>query len=312
MDIPEIFDIDLFQILADTYNPDFGRENKKNVIGWSELPYGMRKIALKKVHGISGGSNMKTLMGQIMHSAFQQPEPLSLLITSILHETNITPRTLNIIPEYKLKYEIQSEQFLKTDDVMLEGHIDTHTSLFSWELKTTWTYDKYWSKEMVPYHQFQLNGYLGSVHQKWGVLSCINMRAFMNTFHSFKESSEKWSYTLPVHFSQKQFDLSLKKAELIFLEIDNGTANLECPVFDWECKYCDVREQCGKEEIRCSFVDNKNERCKTKMLEWTKCLTDEFLDKPICQNCYEKKTLKRKDYNNIKYKKMYPFEVRYE
>ncbi len=313
MNIPEIFDIDLFQILADAYTNDFERENKKNIIGWSELPYGMRKIALKKIHGIKTESNMKTLMGQIIHETFQQPEALSLLITSILHETDIVPRQLEVVPEYKLKYEIESDKFLTIEDVVLEGHIDTNTSIFPWELKTTWTYDKYWSKEMVPYHQFQLNGYLGSIQKKWGVLSCINMRAFLNTFHSFKESSEKWSYTLPVHFSQKQFDLSIKKAELIFLEIDNNTANLECPVFDWECKYCDVREQCGKTPIRCSFVDNKNQRCTNKMYEWVDCLTEEFLEKPICQNCYENKTRLRKPYNDIKYNgKFYPYEVRYE
>jgi hypothetical protein len=256
---------------------------------------------------------MKTIMGQIMHSALQQPKPLTQLITEILQQTDIIPRKIEVVPEYELQYEVQSDQFLTVKEAhIIEGHIDTFTDIFSWELKTTWTYDKFWSKELAPYYSTQLNGYLGSKGQKWGVLSCINMRAFLNTFKSFEDSSKKWTYNLPVHFNQKQFDLSLKKAELIFLEIDEGTANLECPVFDWECNYCDVQEQCGKEDIRCSFVDKKNDRCKKIMKEWKECLTDEFLDKPICQNCYENKTNKRKEYYKVKYKKMYPYEVRYE
>lgn len=313
MNIPDILDIDLFQILSDRYGSTFARHGNKNIIGWSALPYGMRKIALRKIHRVKSTMDMKKLMGQLMNFVLQEPETLSSVVTSILNETNLKAREIAVVPEYKLSYEVCSDQFIRVQDSkIIEGHVDTYTSLFSWELKTTWVNYSKWSLEIAPHYAVQLNGYLGSMKQEWGVVSCINMRGFMNAFNSFKESSEKWTYNIPVHFSRKQFDLSLKKAELIFLEIDNGTANLECPVFEWECNYCDVREVCGKKEIRCSYVDNVNKQCTKKMFEWEVCLTDAFLSKPICKNCYENKTLKRKPYHEIKYKKMYPYEVRYE
>ena len=313
MNIPEAFNIDIFQILADTYNTEFDRHTKKNIIGWSDLPYGMRKIALRKIHGKPGESNMKTLMGQLMNHVLQNPPALQRVVQEILKTTDIKPRQIRVVPEEELHYEINGEQFVDVKNAkIIEGHIDTYTDIFSWELKTTWNLSKYWSKEMAPHHAIQLNGYLGSKKQEWGVVTCINMRAFMNTFKSFQESSEKWTYNLPVHFNSRQFDLTVKKATLIFKEIDNNTANLECPVYDWECKLCNVREECGKEEIRCTFVDKKGDQCKKVMMEWFDCLTDEFKDKPICQHCYETKTLKRKPYSDMKYTKMYPFEVRYE
>lgn len=313
MNMPDILDVDLFQILSDRYGTSFNRHEKKNVIGWSALPYGMRKIALRKIHRIPSTMDMKKLMGQLMNHVLQDPDALAMVVSAILNQTDLEVQNITVIPEEKLKHEINGGQFLSVQDAkIIEGHIDTYTSLFSWELKTTWINYAKWSREIAPHYAVQLNGYLGSKQQEWGVVSCINMLGFKNTFHSFKESSEKWTYNIPIFFSQKQFDLSIQKAILVFKAIDDGEANLECPVFEWECP-CDAVEKCGKIPIRCSYVDNLNKRCTKVMFEWEDCLTDEFKEKPICKNCYENKTNKRKEYHKVKYNgKLYPYEVRYE
>jgi hypothetical protein len=135
------------------------------------------------------------------------------------------------------------------------------------------------------------------------------MRAFTNTFNSWDEIWQKHGFILPYEFDQELFDLTLQKAKTIFEHIEAKDPNLPCPENEWECKYCPVIAQCGKVEVKCLHRDPKSHKlCSNKMLEWAECLTKDFKKEPICRNCYEKKTQKRKPYEEIKYVKKYPWE----
>jgi len=314
MNVPENFNINILEILAESYGNDFDRTKNLNVIGWSELPYGMRKLVLMKLHGVKPTFNLKMLLGEIMHGAIQKPETLSILIAKIVEQCNIDVKTLEIIPEDELMYEVLPGKHLKSEPKMIQGHIDTNATLFSIEIKTTNTYAAEWDvNDLNPNYVFQLNGYLGSKQQYWGYLIVINMRAFQNTFKSFQESAEKWTTVIPIKFNEKLFELSIEKAKTIFLALEENFIDLPCSEHEWECKYCDVREPyCGKVEITCEHVsadkNGKPRKCVSKMYDWPECLSRAFKNSPICRNCYENKTQKRIDYNEFKYIKQYPWD----
>jgi hypothetical protein len=283
------------------------------MIGWSEIPYGMRKIVLKKLNGVKTVLNLKMLLGEIMHNAIQRPEALSILISNIIEQCNITTKTLEIIPEEELLYEVLPGKHLKSDNKVIQGHVDVNATIFSIEIKTTNTYAADWDvNELNPNYVMQLNGYLGTMKQEYGILLVINMRAFQNTFNSMAESAEKWTAVIPIRFNKTLFDLSVEKAKTIFMALEQKFIDLPCPEYKWECGFCEVIDKCGKVQIKCENINidkhGKPKKCNKPMYDWVDCLSRNFKDGPICQNCYENKTQKRIEYDVFKYVKEYPWD----
>lgn len=297
MEIPENFDINLFHVLNDVYDSKIDRD--ENTIGCSSLSSCARTTIIKKIHGIKTPPNPKMLMGHIMGEALARPKSAFKIIDMINEQFGIKG-LIEITAEPVLKYEVAPGKFL-------EGHIDLNTNLYPIEIKTTWVYVREWVKEIAARYFIQANAYLGIQKKNVGFVATLNMRAFMAKFHSWKELWEKYGYFIPFYFNQNTFDASIEKVRFIFKQIEKKDPDVECHPESWECRLCDVRDLCGKVLGKCKHVNKNGKVCGKEMYEWVECLTKEFLDEPLCQNCYEKKTLKRKPYEIYKYSKTFPY-----
>lgn len=302
IDIPEGFDINILKLLDQAYENDFKRG--KDTIGCSSLSSCERSTILKKIHGVKTPSNPKMLMGSIMGVVLAQPTMLEPLISMINESFGITNFT-HITTEPVLTYEVLPNRYL-------QGHVDVNTNHYLIEIKTTWVYVREWVKEIAKKYFIQANTYCGIQGVKLGFVATLNMRAFMAKFNSWSELWEKYGYFIPFTFNQELFDQTIKKARMMFRHIDANDPNVECHPESWECNYCEVAySHCGKTDMRCEHVNEKGKQkgkqCPKMMKVWYEILTPEFLDHPICQHCYENKTLKRKEYLTFKQSKPYPW-----
>lgn len=303
MQIPESFDCNMFEILHLTNKADL--DTSINTIGSSEAPYCIRKNVLCKIHGIEFSGNNKTLFGKLYEEAVSKPETLKLMRDRINSQLGITEKQ-GIIPQMDGSFEIlPGKKFRITSDVF--------TSPWSVEIKTTSLPLKVWTKELVAHQVAQLNATLGRWKQEVGFLHMVNWRVI---FAKIKEDENYWTnlwnsyaYFIPVPYDHELFIATLKRVILIFKCIDEKKAEVNCPEMKWECGYCPVLYQCGKEMIKCRHRNKMGKLCQTKMYEWESCLTDKFIDEPICKNCWTKEhpRMAPERYEQMKYQKEYPW-----
>ena len=86
------FEVNLIPAIVEKYNKKFS--NAKNIIGVSDLPYGMRKVVIKKCYDIKTQTTMRMIAGHILEEIFQSEPTLSLMIKRINSQ----------LEEYSFKY----------------------------------------------------------------------------------------------------------------------------------------------------------------------------------------------------------------
>ncbi|MHA1291114.1 MAG: hypothetical protein ACTSQJ_00430 [Promethearchaeota archaeon] len=240
IDINVNIDVNLFEILKQTYQEDFNRDT--NCIGCSELPFCARKICISRLYNIEVPTNMKMLGGKVWHSTIQSPEVLSSFLTMMYQQLGINTSNIRVIPEKEIKTEVLPGK-------IIEGHIDVFTSYFLLEIKTSHILLKYWSRHVAPFHAFQLNTYLGIEKQILGYILHINLKAFESKIIDTNKVWEKYAYLIPIRFNKDLYNRAIEKAKMMFKMMDKKKFDLSGPEFDWECKTClkEVKEICGKD-----------------------------------------------------------------
>lgn len=238
-------DVNVFEILKNAYQRDFdGRYKNINCIGCSELPFCARKTCISKIKGIPTPMNMKMLGGHGWHDIIQKPEVLNPLIKAIYDEIGITAE-YEVIPEKEITYEVLPGK-------VIEGHIDTFTTYLLLEIKTTHLPMKQWSKEVAPFHAWQLNTYLGITNQILGYILELNLTAFGSESKRLKYVWDHYGYLIPRRFNPVLFQKSIDKAKLMFELMEKGTWDIPGPEYPWECrdKHCpkEIKKLCGKTE----------------------------------------------------------------
>ncbi|MDH3324095.1 MAG: hypothetical protein OEL89_00490 [Candidatus Peregrinibacteria bacterium] len=302
MKIPEDFDVNIIEIMKDCLEEDFKKD--KNVVGASEVPFCIRKTVLRKLHGKDVETTPKMLFGKIFETVLYLPHVLSSLICHVNHQLGLKVKEMEIQSQAKGHFELKPGKYLRM-------HPDIYTSHYIIEVKTSFTPLKIWSHELIPYHAAQLNTYMGYWNVPFGFILMVNEGIFKaqdkdNNWNTFWK---KYCYFVPVTFDLKLYQDTLLRALTVFDCIEQEICEIDCPEFEWECKYCNVLEECGKEVIKCEFRDQFNKKCGKKMYEWRECLTPEFVETPACRNCHENKLKSRKDYEKFKHKKKFPWSV---
>lgn len=262
IDIPDDFQdrINLFPSLARAYDAKFRKD--KHVVGASSLPYGMRKVVIKKAYGIHSKMNMRMLAGKIVEDVFQQEPALSYIVNDINEALGIELQEAGEDLYYPLengnygKFEVKVRDIMEKyvhfgDDYHLRLHPDIYTPLYIVEQKFTGgDYRDFQSDEYlkrITHYEIQLNTYLGFFHVPIGFVLVIHD-------YIFKTRSKSWDYIwknycrlISFKFNEKLFKLTIERAKEIFRCIETEDfLTPTCPEFLWECKakYCDVRDDC--------------------------------------------------------------------
>lgn len=252
------FEVNLIPSIVEKYNKKFPKD--KNIIGVSDLPYGMRKVVIKKCYSIETQITMKMVAGHILEEIFQSEPTLTSIIKKIndklpysfkYTKDNIFYELDNgnyglqkVIPELEKKIEILPKKFLR-------AHPDIYTSLYAIEIKYTGLQYKEFIKEeyldRIVHFQIQLNTYLGLYGLKFGFILIINAGIWSTTSKSFDFIWNNYCRLVPIEFNKELFDITIERAKEIFGCIEKEDfVSPSCPEFLWECdkKYCPVRDDC--------------------------------------------------------------------
>lgn len=303
--IPENIDVNILEILNTQLDSHI--DDSKNVLGFSDAPYCLRKLVLKKLHNIKTKSNNKMLFGKIYEEILYRPEVLRAIRDKINSQLGITKKQA-MIPRMEDMWEFIPGHFIRL-------HPDIFSIFYIIEVKTTFIYVKYWTKDLLSYQVAQLNGYLGYYKQQLGFIHKINGQVFQS---GIKQSEKYWEklwldygYFLPIQFNKELYEDTLKRIKFTFECIENKKIpQVDCE-FDWECRYCPVLKECGKSEVKCRNRNKMGKLCQNKMYEWEECLSDKFIENPICKNCFSKshprfnEEILEKKYNEYKFIKKY-------
>lgn len=254
--------INLIPALIEGYKASFSTAN--NVVGASEIPYGMRSIVITKRLGLTLAWKNNLLAGSMMHYALQKESVLQSIGTLVNEGLGYTTRKNNnktyILldnEDYELfTIEAEKERYIE----ILEGyffrlHTDIHTTHWDIEIKTMGKPKGMW-KDMAPYHIVQLNVNMGFNRNERGFLWLIDRGstkederyASHGGFYNSASTTAKYlwnKYHLldPNEFNQALFDFTLKKLKSVFTCLKLGTkeALIPCPEFVFECK-----DECSK------------------------------------------------------------------
>lgn len=304
--VPENIDVNVLQIINQGLNSRI--DDSPNIIGSSEIPFCLRKTVLKKIYDVRIQTNAKMLFGKIFEEVLYKPEILKTLRDTINKKLGITKKTA-IIPQLQEMKEIISGYFFRiTPDIACFPY-------YFIEVKTTFIYVKYWTRELVSYQIAQLNSALGNWKIPLGFILKLNGQVF-NTNRKQDEGSwdRLWldyGYLIPIQYNHKLYVDTLERVKIAFECIENKKIpQVDCE-FDWECKYCPVLKECGKSEIKCCNRNKMGKLCSKKMYEWEESLTDKFLENPICLQHYSElypRTLNiEQKYNEFKFIKKWPW-----
>lgn len=298
MDIEGNFDLNIFEAI--NYGLEQNIPEAYNLIGASEISLGMRKNLIKKLLGIAFKGNAKTLFGTMFEDILHKTDVQNTIITQINEKIGL---------EVPMEIDDKKQDFLEIfDDYKLRLTPDTWTTYYTIEVKTTSIYTREWSRTLAPYQANQLNTYLGYYKQNFGFLLKVNSRAFISNINNYQEGYWKklwhsYGYIIPIQFDSEMYDRTIERANTFFKHLDVQDINVPCPEISWECKYCDPRviKVCGKVTAQCP-------ECKKKMLEWPNCLTDAYIETPVCESCFNKIT-PNGNYEKFKYLAKYPWEL---
>lgn len=272
----------------------------RNVLGFSDIFYGQKKIVIKKIFEIETPPNMSMLSGTITHELIEHKPVRTKIVDFINKKYGIKGEPVSDIKTEKYK-EILPGQ-------MLRIHADILTPHYVIEEKTTVMPVRQWSREVVIQYLQQLNGYVCEYERKFGVLLMVNKNFFTYKGNDWDYLMNNYCYCLKFEPDIEAYKYALKLTKMLFECITKEEyQHLPCPVAgSWECNYCyhEVMEKCGKEVFKCQVKKergNKMVKCYNKMVEYSKKLTDAFIDNVQCEACFEKHNPRSK-YIKFKYR----------
>jgi hypothetical protein len=261
--------VNLIPSLVKGYEEDF--EKGSNVIGCSEIPFGLRANIIKKRKGLKINWTNSLLAGKILHRGFQKKEVIYYTTQDINKALGYKEKEVNGKRFIKLennnymKFEAMSEydfvrkypekEYIKIgSNQYLRQHPDIYTTLYCIEDKTT-TLPKGMWKELAPYFIMQLNTCLGLNRHKFGFLRrCDVGFTGLDSSRSgfFKSKSTKFGFIwnkyfsfYPHIFNPELFNFTIEKCKAFFyhMEKTEDLSKIECPDFIFSCeKKC--REYC--------------------------------------------------------------------
>jgi len=285
--IPKNFDVNAFECLHEGYEADLKKGN--NIIGASEIPYGMKKIVIKKLKSIDDDTNFdnegnaKMLAGKMFEDAVCKPNVLANLIGKINQQLNINPKSMGIGLKVSKLVEIEPGYFFRISPDIL-------TNYYIIEIKTTGIYAREWIKELASHQVAQLNAQLGVFNIDLGFILKVNTRweqaNIKETDDYWKKLWDSYGYLIPWRFNKELYDKMIERLIIVIDHIkEKRWDDVPCPEFPWECYYCNenIRKICGKEEYQCSAP-----KCYRKMYEYPRELARTFIDFPQCENCFVK------------------------
>jgi hypothetical protein len=263
------FEVNLIPAIVKGYEEKFAQG--KNVIGASEIPFGLRSTIIKKREDLKLKWKNDLLAGKILHRGFQKKEVIYYTTQDINTALGYEEKEVNGERFIKLdngnymKFEALSEyDFVKKYPEMeyikvgpnqfVRQHPDTWTTLYCIEDKTT-TLPKGMWKELAPYFIMQLNTCLGLNKHLFGFLRrCDVGFTGLDSSRSgfFKSKSTKFGYIwnkyfifYPHNFNVKLWKYTLVKIEDYFdyMENEEDLSKIDCPDFIFECdgkckEYC--------------------------------------------------------------------------
>lgn len=248
--VPEGFDLNVLKhVLIPALDANISDE--PNELGSSQISLCGRKTLIKKMYDVPFHLNNKMLFGMIYEACLGIPNVLRTLLTELHERIDFlepldTSTSLGETLNKEDKWEFEPGHFIRI-------HPDIWTNLYSIEVKTTWTYTRKFTKDLMNYQVAQENFYMRFYKHPIGFLHKVNGRVFMNPITKDKESYWetawlKYGYFLPLYFDENLYDLTMKRFSYLFNKLDEDTfEGVNGPEMSWECNYCseEVKERCG-------------------------------------------------------------------
>ena len=249
-------DVNLINAIYNGYQEHFS--NNPNIVGSSEIPFGMRKIVINKRNQLQLEFNNKLLAGKMFHYSLQKPGVMYFITKEINTALGYSEREINGKRYIELEngnfmgFEVESETASMTEIIpgyFFRMHQDIHTTLYTIEIKTTNLPRSLW-KDLAIYHILQLNSYMGFNHQKFGFLLKIDLGSTKEderyTPHGgfYNSSSTKFNFIwnkyfmlYPHEFNEALFDYTIKKLKSVFtcLKLETKEELIPCPEHIFEC-----------------------------------------------------------------------------
>lgn len=238
--IPEEFNPYLIFSIKDGFEEDF--KTDINTVGASDLPFGLRKLVIKKREGIQFQGNMKTLAGKMIHYCLQKPEVMEETGNRINEALglNVEGQFIKLRNGRYIRFELEAEkeQYIEFNpNQFLRLHSDESSEIYTIEIKTTTMPKKMWG-DILPYNLMQLNTYMGFNQNPLGFLWKIDL--------NFIKSTGKWEYVwnnyfglYPIEFNEELFEFTINKGKEYFRCINENVPiqEIPCPEFpEFECK----------------------------------------------------------------------------
>jgi len=291
IELEENFD---FNVLKEVLIPglDSHISGEYNELGASDISLCARATLIKKIYGIKTELNNKMLFGKIYEAVLKIPTNLKFFFYN-LHKRfkiigELDPKlTYDEICNKEDYYELMPGWYIRL-------HPDIYTNLYTVEIKTTWSYEKTFTRELLPYQLAQENLYMGFYKHKLGFLHKINGRVFMNAITKEKEGYWetawlKYGYFLPVYFDEALFKLSIQRFKYLFKKLDEKEyMDTQGPEEVWECKYCpdEVKAYCKSPITKMKLdVPEFCSACKKRIN--SKEMAYYRLEEPFCLECVD-------------------------
>jgi len=255
IDLSEL-NLNLMPAIVEGYKATFSTAG--NIVGASDIPYGMRRIVISKRLALELDWDNKLLSGSMIHRALQKKKVLQCISVLINAKLGYTTKVINnktYIKHNEENYtlfniEKEKERYIE----IMEGyyfrlHTDIHSTHWDIEIKTTGKQKKMWG-DVAPYHLLQLNANMGFNHNKIGWLWLIDRGAtkederypshggvFNSVATKYDNVWNKYHYLYPHEFDQELFDFTIMKLKDVFtcLKENIPSENIRCPEFVFEC-----------------------------------------------------------------------------
>lgn len=296
---------------------DSGITSNPQEIG-SEVAYCPRKVVIEKLNGHNRLRSPQMVRGEIWETILSKPDVLRAIIEDLNSQLGLHPKKITIlywkeeynelIPDEKRIWPFDPEHQIVI--VQLERnipigngrsirmHIDTYTSYYILEWKTTEMYFVEFTGhnletylKVVPYQVAQVNTYMYHQQLSLGFLYILNWGLWKSNKqgHDWDVYSKDYEKFIPIKFDPKLARGTKERANFLFDCIESKTIPKLESEFYWECNHCEepTREECGKEAFQCvqtwETKSGKKGRCGNKNWDWSNRLTEEFKATPYCE-----------------------------
>ena len=279
--IPDDFDVNGIQIVADFFGEDF--EELPNELGGSDSDKAERQVIDAKINGKESFLTLKKLIGKMGHYFLKQRKCLIALVKSIYEQTGIAVKWVKV-EAYKRKclecgYE---DNHKKEDDrprlevcpecgckYWCRYHVDILTDQYAVEIKWSLMYVQDFKRMISEKYAKQTNFYMGGLGVNLAFVWYFNIAAFKNKFTSWDQVWNKYGYCIAMKFHKEQYDKTIERFKSIFKHVESKDLMVKCPSSEpWECKpkNCDFHDECpnpieyievGPNEPYCSHCKHK-------------------------------------------------------